>query len=365
MKLISLGGLEVSRIGLGAMTMAGTYTSDGAARRLRVHPHHPPRPRPRRHPHRHRRDLRAVPQRGSRRPGRQGPPRPGRRSPPSSASCPHATATGTPRRDRQQRGERPRRRRGLAASASAPTTSTSTTSTGSTRTRRSRRPQAPSPTSSPRARSSTSGCPRPAPATIRRAHAVQPVSALQTEYSLWTRDVGGRDPAAPARARHRLRALLTARSRPAHRTDPHRRRLRRRRLAQDQPPLHRRELRTATSPSSTRSRAIGAEIGATPAQTALAWLLTRGDDIAPIPGTRRVARVEENTAADSIELTADQLHRLDSLSPPPANDTTKPTWRRSTADTTVRCPCPPRWRRGDPRPFAACRRTSNLRTWPS
>src|SRR5215213_10439103 len=62
-------------------------------------------------------------------------------------------------------------------------------------------------------------------------------------------------------------------------------------------------------------QAIGAEIGATPAQTALAWLLTRGDDIAPIPGTRRVARVEENTAAESIQLTADQLQRLDSLEP--------------------------------------------------
>jgi aryl-alcohol dehydrogenase-like predicted oxidoreductase len=61
--------------------------------------------------------------------------------------------------------------------------------------------------------------------------------------------------------------------------------------------------------------AIGAEIGATPAQTALAWLLTRGNDIAPIPGTRRVSRVEENTAANSIELTEAQLQRLDALEP--------------------------------------------------
>ena len=60
-------------------------------------------------------------------------------------------------------------------------------------------------------------------------------------------------------------------------------------------------------------RAIGAEIGATPAQTALAWILTRGDDIAPIPGTRRVARVEENTAADAVELTPAQIDRLDAL----------------------------------------------------
>jgi aryl-alcohol dehydrogenase-like predicted oxidoreductase len=62
-------------------------------------------------------------------------------------------------------------------------------------------------------------------------------------------------------------------------------------------------------------QAIGAEIGATPAQTALAWLLTRGDDIAPIPGTRRVSRVEENTAADGIELSAAQLDRLNNLMP--------------------------------------------------
>lgn len=62
-------------------------------------------------------------------------------------------------------------------------------------------------------------------------------------------------------------------------------------------------------------RSIGAEIGATPAQTALAWILTRGDDIAPIPGTRRVARVEENIAADAVELTAEQIGRLDALEP--------------------------------------------------
>jgi aryl-alcohol dehydrogenase-like predicted oxidoreductase len=60
---------------------------------------------------------------------------------------------------------------------------------------------------------------------------------------------------------------------------------------------------------------IATEAGATPAQVALAWLLGQGTDIAPIPGTRRVARVEENTAADSVALTADQLHRLDALTP--------------------------------------------------
>ena len=61
--------------------------------------------------------------------------------------------------------------------------------------------------------------------------------------------------------------------------------------------------------------AVAAEVGATAAQIALAWLLAQGDDIAPIPGTRRVARVEENTAADGIELSPEQIDRLNSLTP--------------------------------------------------
>jgi hypothetical protein len=61
--------------------------------------------------------------------------------------------------------------------------------------------------------------------------------------------------------------------------------------------------------------AVAAEAGATPAQIALAWLLAQGDDIGPIPGTKRVARVEENTAADGIELSADQIERLNNLTP--------------------------------------------------
>ena len=152
------------------------------------------------------------------------------------------------------------------------------------------------------------------PETIRRAYAVQPVSALQTEYSLWTRDVEpeilpllrelgiGFVPYSPLG-----HGLLTGRIRTVDD------------FAAD-------DWRT-TNPRFTGENfqrnlaivdevtAIGAEIGATPAQTALAWILTRGDDIAPIPGTRRVARVEENTAADAIELTTAQLERLDALRP--------------------------------------------------
>ena len=62
--------------------------------------------------------------------------------------------------------------------------------------------------------------------------------------------------------------------------------------------------------------AVAREAGATPAQIALAWLLAQGDHIAPIPGTRRVSRVEENAAADSIVLTGDQLARLSAIRPP-------------------------------------------------
>jgi aryl-alcohol dehydrogenase-like predicted oxidoreductase len=150
--------------------------------------------------------------------------------------------------------------------------------------------------------------------TIRRAHAVHPVTALQTEYSLWTRDVEaeilpllrelgiGFVPYSPLG-----HGLLTGQIR----------------SVDDFPDSDWRKTNPRfTGENFTRNlaivdevKAIGAEIGATPAQTALAWILTRGDDIAPIPGTRRIARVEENTAADSIELTPTQVERLDNLTP--------------------------------------------------
>jgi aryl-alcohol dehydrogenase-like predicted oxidoreductase len=152
------------------------------------------------------------------------------------------------------------------------------------------------------------------PATIRRAHAIYPVAALQTEYSLWTRDVEdeilpvlrelgiGLVPYSPLG-----HGLLTGQIRSVDD------------FADDD---WRKTNPRFTGESFVRNlaivdevTAIGAEIGATPAQTALAWLLTRGNDIAPIPGTRRVARVEENTAADAVRLTAEQLERLDNLTP--------------------------------------------------
>jgi aryl-alcohol dehydrogenase-like predicted oxidoreductase len=152
------------------------------------------------------------------------------------------------------------------------------------------------------------------PDTLLRAHAVQPVTALQTEYSLWTRDVEdeilpllrelgiGFVPYSPLGHGLLTGQILTV----EHFADDDWRKTNPRFTGDN----FVRNLRIVDEVQS-----IGAEIGATPAQTALAWLLTRGEDIAPIPGTRRVSRVEENTAADAVELTTDQLERLNSLQP--------------------------------------------------
>ena len=152
------------------------------------------------------------------------------------------------------------------------------------------------------------------PAKIRRAHAVHPVAALQTEYSLWTRDVEaellpllrelgiGFVPYSPLG-----HGFLTGQIRS---TDQ---------LADDD---WRKTNPRFTGENFQRNlrivdevEAVAAEAGATPAQIALAWLLAQGDHIAPIPGTKRVSRVEENTAADGIELSAEQIERLDNLTP--------------------------------------------------
>jgi aryl-alcohol dehydrogenase-like predicted oxidoreductase len=63
-------------------------------------------------------------------------------------------------------------------------------------------------------------------------------------------------------------------------------------------------------------RQIAEEVGATPAQVALAWLLAQGNDVVPIPGTKRVSRLEENVAADNLELTAEQVDKLTRVTPP-------------------------------------------------
>ncbi len=152
------------------------------------------------------------------------------------------------------------------------------------------------------------------PSTIRRAHAVHPVAALQTEYSLWSRDP-------EAKLLPLLRELgigfvpysplghgfLTGKIRsPEDLSDSDWRKTNPRFTGEN----FQRNLRIVAE-----VEAVAAEAGATSAQVALAWLLAQGSDIAPIPGTKRMARVEENTAADRTVLSAEQIARLSNLTP--------------------------------------------------
>ncbi|MEU6447415.1 aldo/keto reductase [Streptomyces sp. NPDC046979] len=153
-----------------------------------------------------------------------------------------------------------------------------------------------------------------AAATIRRAHAVHPVAAVQSEYSLWTREpeaevlptlreLGiGLVPYSPLghgfltgdiRTLDGLDAADWRRSNPRFTGDNLTRNLR----IVDQ------------------VREVADEVEATPAQVALAWLLAQGGGIAPIPGTKRTDRLEENSAADGIRLTPGQITRLNNLTP--------------------------------------------------
>jgi len=152
------------------------------------------------------------------------------------------------------------------------------------------------------------------PATIRRGHAIHPITALQTEYSLWTRDpeavllpllreLGiGFVPYSPLG-----HGFLTGTIRsPEQLADDDWRKNNPRFTVEN----FQRNLRIVDEVN-----AVATEAGATPAQVALAWLLAQGDDIAPIPGTKRVNRVEENTAADRVKLSAEQVRRLNGLTP--------------------------------------------------
>jgi aryl-alcohol dehydrogenase-like predicted oxidoreductase len=152
------------------------------------------------------------------------------------------------------------------------------------------------------------------PTTIRRAHAVHPLAALQTEYSLWTRDpeaellpvlreLGiGFVPYSPLG-----HGFLTGTIRSPQD------------LADDDWRKNNPRFTEGNFEKNLRIvdevEAVASEVGATPAQIALAWLLAQGDDIAPIPGTKRVSRVEENTAADSVKPSAEQIERLNNLTP--------------------------------------------------
>lgn len=148
-----------------------------------------------------------------------------------------------------------------------------------------------------------------APETIRRAHAVHPVTALQTEYSLWSRDpeaeilptvreLGiGFVPYSPLG-----RGFLTGAIRSLDQLDESDFRRSNPRFAG--------EALQANLAIVERVEAVARDVGATPAQVALAWLLAQGEDIAPIPGTRRIAALEENVAADAVQLSAAQIAAL-------------------------------------------------------
>ncbi|MCA1224019.1 aldo/keto reductase [Streptomyces sp. 8L] len=153
-----------------------------------------------------------------------------------------------------------------------------------------------------------------APDTIRRAHATHPITALQTEYSLWTRDVEaellplvrelgiGFVPYSPLG-----RGFLTGTVRTTDTLDADDFRKKNPRFTDEN---LRQNLRIVDE-----VEAVAGELGATPAQVAIAWLLAQGEGIVPIPGTKRVSRLEENVAADTVELSPEQLARLTAIAP--------------------------------------------------
>lgn len=152
------------------------------------------------------------------------------------------------------------------------------------------------------------------PETIRRAHAVHPISALQTEYSLWSRDP--EDEILPLVRELGIgfvaysplgRGFLTGQIRKFED------------LAEDDfrrySPRFQGENFAKNLELVERVGEIAREKGCTPGQLALAWVLSRGDDIVPIPGTKRRAYLEENVAASEIELSDEDLKRIDEIMP--------------------------------------------------
>lgn len=152
------------------------------------------------------------------------------------------------------------------------------------------------------------------PATIRRAHAVHPIAALQTEYSLWSRDVEdeilpvcrelgiGFVPYSPLG-----RGFLTGQIR------------RFEDLAEDDFRRHSPRFQGDNFAKNLelvdRIKQIAAEKGCTPSQLALAWLLAQGDDIFPIPGTKRRPYLEENVGATDVRLSREELARIEEAAP--------------------------------------------------
>jgi aryl-alcohol dehydrogenase-like predicted oxidoreductase len=153
-----------------------------------------------------------------------------------------------------------------------------------------------------------------APQTIRRAHAVHPITALQTEYSLWERDPEEeilptvRELGIGFVAYSPLgRGFLSGRYRSA---DDFSEGDFRGALPRFQGKNMERNLELVD-----RVKEIADEKGVTPGQLALAWVLAQGEDIVPIPGTKRVSYIEENAAAAEISLTPEDLERLEEIAP--------------------------------------------------
>ncbi len=153
-----------------------------------------------------------------------------------------------------------------------------------------------------------------APETIRRAHAVHPITAVQTEYSLWTRDVEaevlptcrelgiGFVPYSPLG-----RGFLSGRFKSPDDLDES--------DFRRKGPRFTGENLEANLKLAAKVEQIAADKGVTPAQLAIAWVLAQGEDLVPIPGTKRRTYLEENAAAADVELTEDELARIDAELP--------------------------------------------------
>jgi aryl-alcohol dehydrogenase-like predicted oxidoreductase len=151
--------------------------------------------------------------------------------------------------------------------------------------------------------------------TIRRAHATHPISALQSEYSLWERNLEpriipllrelgiGLVPFAPLGRGFLTGDVKRAEELPA---DDFRR----------NDPRYQGENFDANMRAASSVRDLAARKGVKPGQIALAWLLHKGDDIVPIPGTKRRRYLEENVAAADVKLSADEMRALDAALAP-------------------------------------------------
>ena len=158
-----------------------------------------------------------------------------------------------------------------------------------------------------------------APETIRRANAVHPITAVQSEYSLWTRDpeaevlptcgeLGiGFVPYSPLG-----RGFLAGRFASPDELDEN--------DFRRSGPRFTGENLDANLRLADKVKEIAAEKGITPAQLAIAWVLARGDDLVPIPGTKRRTYLEQNVASLEVELTADDMKRIDAELPEVAGD---------------------------------------------